>query len=135
MLRDVDSAAPFGKVNHCCVCACTGFFGTQPGVEHRLFNRTKTPTRHVVINLGFRFPYRLAQALQIFILEAAQRRMIILHKGKRLSLGAQNHRTVIVKGIIQVKGERRDAPQRPVKTHYFPRLARGCAASYTEARC
>ncbi|MGK3445525.1 HAD hydrolase-like protein, partial [Escherichia coli] len=42
------------------MCACTGFFGTQPGVEHRLFNRTKTPARHVVINLRFRFPYRLA---------------------------------------------------------------------------
>lgn len=56
-----------------------------------------------MINLWFRFPYRLAQTLQIFILEATQRRMIILHKDKCFLLGTLDHRTVIVKGIIQSK--------------------------------
>ena len=103
LLRHVDPTAPFGEVFH-------GRFGTrgrvlraQAGIKHRLLNRTAAPFGHVVVNLRFGFPQGLTQLLEVFVLHCFQRRMVVLHKRQRLLLGTQDHRTIVVKGVIKIK--------------------------------
>jgi len=75
----------------------------QAGIEHRLLNRTAAPFGHVMINFRLGFPQGLTQLLEIFVLHCFQRRMVVLHKRQRLLLGTQDHRTIVVKGVIKIK--------------------------------
>ncbi|MND51992.1 hypothetical protein D3C80_429970 [compost metagenome] len=134
-LRHIDTATPFGKIRHRSFRAQRGLSCVQPGIQHRLFNGTTTPFCHIVVNVRLGFAQRLAQALEVFVLQRFQRGMVVLHKRQRFLLGTQDHLAVIIKGVIKVKRQGRDLTQWAVKTHYFPRFARGCAESYTEARC
>ncbi len=62
--------------------------------------------------------------------------MVILHEAQRFQLGTFDYRAVVIQRVVEIESERGDWPKRAIKMHYdFPRLARGCAASYTEAKC
>ncbi|SAG26700.1 Uncharacterised protein [Enterobacter cloacae] len=56
-----------------------------------------------MINFRLGFPQGLTQLLEIFVLHCFQRRMVVLHKRQRLLLGTQDHRTIVVKGVIKIK--------------------------------
>ncbi|MOA02145.1 hypothetical protein D3C78_1215840 [compost metagenome] len=134
--RYLDAAAPQRKVLHRRIGAVGGFGVTQPLTAQRQMDSAPAPLGDIVINLRILFAQLLAQAMKIRRLEVVQPGMVVLQKRHRLQLGLFDHRPIVIQRVVQIKSQRRQRSQRTIKMHQdFPRLARGCAASYTFARC